>query len=317
MALDEATSLLVKQMAEARPKPLYEMSPREAREFLERMRPQYGEVPRMANVEDHRVPVTGGSIRVRVLDPSGNPQGVIVYYHGGGWVVGSIDSSDQLGRRLAEQTNCVVVLVDYRLAPEYRFPTAVQDAYAALRWTDGRLDQLAGRRVPTIVAGDSAGGNLAAVMALKARDTGELPIHLQILIYPVTDCDFDTDSYRDPENALMLTRESMIWFWDHYAPEPAGRAHPDASPLRAPDLSNLAPAVVLTAEHDVLMAEGDSYAQRLVQSDVPVRYHCFDGQMHGFLTMLDVLPGSDAGLRYIAGAVHEHLASSTRLRGVS
>lgn len=312
MALDEATALLLKQMAEARPTPLHEMTPRQAREFLDSMRPQYGDGPVMASVEDHPVPVSGGTITARVLDPTGSPEGVIVYYHGGGWVIGSIDASDQLGRRLAAQTNCVVVLVDYRLAPEYRFPTAVDDAYAALRWTDRRLEQLAGRRVPIVVAGDSAGGNLAAVAALRARDTGEVPVGLQVLVYPVTDCDFATDSYLDPENALMLSTESMVWFWDHYAPEPAGRTHPDASPLRAPDLSNLPPAVVLTAEHDVLRSEGDAYARRLAESGVAVQHRCFTGQMHGFLTSLDVLPGSDEAIRFIVGAVGEHLASGER-----
>ena len=308
MALDEATAALLSQMAEAGIKPLHEMTPQEAREFASSMRAQPDAMPEMAKVQMRRVRVTGGVVPVRLLVPNHQPRGVIVYYHGGGWVIGSIDDSELLGRRLAQRTDCAVVLVDYRLAPEYRFPTAVDDSYAALSWVDRNIEEIAGRRVPVMVAGDSAGGNLAAVMALLARDRKGPPIALQILVYPVTDSDFETTSYRDPENDLMLTRDAMIWFWDQYAPDPAGRINPDASPLQVPDTSNLPPAVVFTAEHDVLRAEGEIYATRLIKSGVPVDHHRFAGQMHGFFTMVDLLPGSEAGINYVADAVHRHLS---------
>jgi acetyl esterase len=308
MALDEATAALLSQMAAAGIKPLHEMTPQEARAFASSLRADPDTMPEMAKVQNRRVRVTGGVVPVRLLVPHDQPQGVIIYYHGGGWVIGSIDDSELLGRRLAQRTACAVVLVDYRLAPEYRFPTAVDDSYAALCWVDRNIEEIAGRRVPIMVAGDSAGGNLAAVMALQARDRKGPSIALQILVYPVTDADFESTSYRDPENDLMLTRDAMIWFWDHYAPDPSGRINPDASPLQVPDTSNLPPAVVLTAEHDVLRAEGEIYATRLIKSGVPVDHHRFAGQMHGFFTMVDLLPGSEAGINYVVDAVHRRLS---------
>jgi acetyl esterase len=307
MALDEATAALVAKMAGARAKPLQEMTAAEAREMVAAMHVEATSRPEMARVKDLKVRVTGGVVPVRLLVPCDDPDGVIVWYHGGGWVLGNIDETDQVGRHLAEQTGCAVVVVGYRLAPEYRFPTAVDDSYDALCWADDRLEEIAGRRVPLLVGGDSAGGNLSAVVALKARDSKGPSIEMQILVYPVTDCDFETTSYRDPANAVFLTRESMIWFWEHYAPDAFGRLHPDASPLRSADTSNLPPAVVVTAEHDVLRDEGEIYATRMVKSGVEVQHRRFAGQMHGFFTMVDVLPGSSEGIAYVAGAVRTHL----------
>jgi acetyl esterase len=196
-----------------------------------------------------------------------------------------------------------VVLVEYRLAPEHRYPVAVDDSYAALEWAAGHLAEIAGRPdVPLIVAGDSAGGNLSAVMALRARDRGGPRIDLQVLVYPVTDADFERPSYLDPENQLLLTREAMVWFWDHYLPDPARRAEPDASPLRAANLEGLPPAVVLTAEHDVLRDEGEAYAERLRQAGVAVDLKRHPGQMHGFFTFL-LLPGSERGFQQVVKAI--------------
>jgi acetyl esterase len=200
------------------------------------------------------------------------------------------------------------VLVEYRLAPEHRYPTAVDDSYAALEWVGTRLASIAGRDdAPLIVAGDSAGGNLAAVMALRARDRGGPPIALQVLIYPVTDADFDRSSYTDAENQLLLTREAMIWFWDHYLPDASRRMEPDASPLRTIDVGGLPPAVVLTAEHDVLRDEGEAYAERLAAAGVPVDFKRYAGQMHGFFTML-FLPGSERGFQQVVKAIRACLA---------
>ena len=203
------------------------------------------------------------------------------------------------------------MLADYRLAPEYRYPTAVLDAQAALAWAADRMGDIAGGPVPLIVAGDSAGGNLAAVVALLARAGGP-PLAAQVLVYPVTDCDFATTSYTDPANQLLLTAESMAWFWDHYAPDPAARLHPDASPLRAPVLSGLPPAIVLTAEHDVLRDEGELYATRLIKAGVPVQHRRFAGQMHGFFTMAGVLPGSADGIEFVATALERQLGAALR-----
>jgi acetyl esterase len=303
MALDHATKAILEQLASAGGKPLHEGTPEEARALGKAFAAMAGPAPPMARVQDDRVAVTDGSIPVRTLVPPQGARGVIVYLHGGGWVIGAIDEFDTMARKLAERTSCAVVLVDYRLAPEYRYPTAVDDCYAALEWAAARLEEITGRAdVPLIVAGDSAGGNLAAVMALRARDRNGPKIALQVLIYPATDVDFDRPSYRDPENQLILTREAMVWFWDHYAPDAARRTEPDASPLWATDLSGLPPAVVVTAEHDVLRDEGEAYAQRLREAGVPVDLRRHESQTHGFFTIL-LLPGSERGFQQVVKAV--------------
>jgi acetyl esterase len=267
----------------------------------------------MARAEDLTVPGDGGhAVPIRVLVPPQGARGVVVYLHGGGWVIGAIPEFDTMARKLAERTSCAVVLVDYRLAPEHRYPAAVDDSYAALEWTAAHLAEIAGRDdVPLIVAGDSAGGNLTAVMAQRARDRNGPTIALQVLIYPVTDADFDRPSYRDPENQLILTREAMVWFWDHYAPDPAQRAEPDASPLHAASLAGLPPAVVLTAEHDVLRDEGEEYADRLRDAGVAVDFRRHAGQTHGFFTLL-LLPGSERGFQHVVKAVRACIDSHAK-----
>jgi acetyl esterase len=320
MALDQATTALLEQLAASGGRPLHELSPAEARGVMAGMRGEQAPGPDMASVRDTRIRASGGFVPVRVLVPVDRPRGVIVYYHGGGWVIGGLADFDKLGRLLAHRTGCAVLLADYRLAPEYRFPTAVDDAWAALRWADEHRAELTGvgrpeTEAPLIVAGDSAGGNLSAIMALRARAAGGPPIALQVLVYPVTDCDLESTSYRDPANQLMLSRESMVWFWDHYAPDPEARLHPDASPLRSANFAGLPPAVILTAEHDVLRDEGELYATRLVKAGVPVRHQRFAGQMHGFFTMVDALPGAAAGLDYVTAAIAERLSSTDQESG--
>ena len=314
MALDEASVAWLEQARSAGFPPVYELTPAQARENSAALRRQRhpGPGPEMARAEDAKVPVAGGSIPVRILVPAGQPRAVIVYYHGGGWVLGSVDESDLLGRALAERTGCAVVLVGYRLAPEYRYPTAADDSQAALDWAVAHRDDIAGSPAPVVVAGDSAGGNLAAVVARRARHQGGPPLSLQVLVYPVTDCDLSTTSYTDPANQLILSAQSMVWFWDHYLPEQVARMHPDASPLRAPDLSGLPPAVVITAEHDVLRDEGELYATRLVKAGVPVEFRRFEGQMHGFFAQVGILPATGEAIDYIARALQEHLPVTAR-----
>jgi acetyl esterase len=308
MALDEATTALLARLAEQGGRPLHEMTPAAARELVSAMGAEASPGPEMAAVRDARVPVSGGYVPVRVLTPTERPRGVIVYYHGGGWVLGGVADSDATARRLAQRTDCVVLVVGYRLAPEYRYPTAVDDSWAALAWAERHRAELAGPQAPLIVAGESAGGNLAAVLTHRARAARGPEIALQVLVYPVTDCDLESTSYVDPANEVRLTRDTMAWFWDHYLPDPAARVHPDASPLRAPDFHRLPPAVLITAEHDVLRDEGELYATRLLRARVPVRHQRFAGQMHGFLGMADALPGSKAALDYLAEAIEEQLA---------
>lgn len=312
MAIDIQTKTLLGQFAEAGGKPLHESTPAEARELGKSLAALAGPAPDMSRVEDHEVPVAGGTIPVRVLVPMQAVRGVVVYYHGGGWVIGEIGEFETLGRKLAERSSCAVALAGYRLAPEHRYPTAVDDSYAALEWVAAHLGEIAGRTdVPLIVAGDSAGGNLSAVMALRARDRNGPKIALQILIYPVTDADLGRPSYQDAENQLLLTREGMEWFWGHYAPDVARRAEPDASPLRAKDLSGLPPAVVLTAEHDVLRDEGEAYAERLREAGVPVELRRYAGQMHAFFTLL-MLPGSERGFQQVVKAIRACIVRTSR-----
>lgn len=308
MALDAATTGFLTAMAEAGGKGIHEMTPEEARALGAQLKEMYGPGPEVAQVVEHTVPTPdGGSFPIRVIVPAGAPRGMLIYYHGGGWVIGALDEFDHLGRKLANRTGCAVALVDYRLAPEHRYPTAADDAYLALEWMDAHLKEH-GMPLPIIVAGDSAGGNLSAVVAQRARDRKGPAIAMQVLIYPVTDANFEHPSYLAPENQLMLTRESMIWFWDHYAPEAASRAEPGASPLQAKDLSGLPPALVITAEHDVLRDEGEAYAARLQAAGVPTELTRYPGQMHGFFTLL-MLPAGNEAVEQIAGAIESHLAA--------
>jgi acetyl esterase len=302
MALDSATVRFLEQMAEGHAKPLHQCTPGEARASFAKLAELAGPAPVMERVEEHTIEGPDGQAKLRILIPIQNPRGVLVYYHGGGWVIGSIDEYDTVARKLAERTSCAVVLVEYRLAPEHRYPAAVDDSFAALKWVGNHLTDIAGQEVPLIVAGDSAGGNLAAVMTIRARDHGGPLIALQVLIYPVTDADFDRPSYSNPENDLLLTRDGMIWFWDHYLPESSRRTEPDASPLHAENLSGLPPAIVLTAQHDVLLDEGEAYAARLREANVPTELHRYAGQMHGFFTLL-MLPGSELGFQQVVKAV--------------
>jgi acetyl esterase len=308
MAIDQATAGFLAQLAESGAQPLHEMKPAEARGLFGMLLDLSGPGPAVANCYDEQVATPDGSqFGVRVLVPAGDVRALVVYYHGGGWVIGTIDEYDAVGRVLANALRTAVVMVDYRLAPEHRYPVAANDAWTALQWAHVRAAEIAGGHVPLIVMGDSAGGNLAAVVARRAVAEGGPQLAAQVLIYPVTDADLDNGTYTDPENQLMLTRDSMIWFWDHYVPDPADRMNPDASPLRAADLSGLPPAIVLTAEHDVLREEGEAYAGRLREAGVEVEHKRFPGQMHGFFTMVNVLPSCSEAISYVADQLDSRL----------
>jgi len=246
----------------------------------------FGPVDEVARVDDRLV---DGTIRVRVYRPeSERPLPAVVYLHGGGWVVGSIESHDPVCRAIAARTPSVVVSVDYRLAPEHPFPAAVEDAWRATEWAAGELEP-----ARLAVAGDSAGGNLAAVVAQRARDR-DLPLALQVLIYPVTDFDLDSPGYAALGAGLNLTRAKMEWYWARYLAGADGR-RPEASPFRAADLRGVAPALVQVAEYDPLCHEGEQYARALRRAGVPVRLTRYDGQIHGFVR-LGALCGEDAAI---------------------
>ncbi|OZE82075.1 esterase [Rhodococcus sp. 15-649-1-2] len=307
MALDDATAAFLAQAAEGGGKALHEMTPDEVRVMNDTFIELYGPGPEMHAVENLIVrAVDGHEIPVRVLTPSANPRGTFVYFHGGGWVVGSPDQFDTLARRLAVETECIVVLPDYRLAPENVYPTAANDAWDVVQWTESRFDS----SLPLLVGGDSSGGNLAAVVAQRAVRENGPTVSMQVLVYPVTDHDFDNGSYGDPANQLMLDRTSMIWFWDLYTPDAGVRRNWDVSPLHADDLAGVASAVVLLAEHDVLRDEGQRYADKLSAAGVSTDLKVFDGQMHGFFQFVNILPGADAGIAYVGESVRSHLASA-------
>ena len=315
MALDEPTASFLRQMAESGAKPLHEMEPHEARGLGATLRALYGPGPELDRVEDVVIAGRQAPIPLRILVPGEDPRAVIVYYHGGGWTMGTLDEYDTLARQLAQRAHAAVVLVDYRLAPEHPFPAALEDAWTAVQWVETHVETITSAPIPIVIAGDSAGGNLAAVIAQRAADRGAPAIAAQVLIYPVVDADLGTVSYTDPSNQLMLTREAMTGFWNHYAPDPDVRNSPELSPLRAATYSGLPPAVVITAEHDVLRDEGEEYARAMADAGVAVFHRRFEGQMHGFFTLVNVLPGSDDGLNFVAEHLKRMLSSTPTSAG--
>ncbi len=249
-----------------------------------------GTGPEMAKVSDVVAPLPSAPLPARLYIPNGRLSALIVFYHGGGWVLGDIAAYDAPARRLAMASHCAVLSVAYRLAPEHAFPTTVEDCYAALKWAADQVPQLTGEALPLAVAGDSAGGNLAAVVALMARDRHGPKIALQCLIYPVTDADFTTPSYREFATGYLLTADAMRWFWDQYVPDTARRSDPMASPLRATSLAGLPAAMVETAGIDALRDEGESYAQALKKAGVKATLRRWDGLVHGFFQFAMILP---------------------------
>ena len=292
----QTQGLLAAMAAEGAP-PLYVLPLEDARGVAAVITKLIGPGPDIATVRDIVIPAGAGEIGARVYEPAAAPRATVVYYHGGGWVIGSVDDSDALCRTLAVDSGCRVVSVDYRLAPEHRFPAAADDAYEACTWVAKNLAD--GGAI--VVAGDSAGGNLAAVTALRARDENGPAIALQVLVYPVVDHDFTTGSYQQYADAgLFLNRAEMQWFWDHYAPDTDQRSHPHASPLRAADHTRLPPAYMLIAEHDPLRDEGLAYAAALQAAGVAVTVRRFDDQIHAFFTLVNLLESANEAVSEVA-----------------
>ena len=261
----------------------------------------------VAEVRDVRVPAAGGEVLVRTFRPEGDgPHPVVAYLHGGGWVMGSLDSYDTALRALANATGAIVAGVEYRLAPEHRFPAALDDSLAAIRWLAAHAGELGGDGSRLALAGDSAGGNLAAVAARRLR--GELPIALQALIYPVTDAGANLPSYREFSDGHGLTAATMHRFWKLYLDGSDG-SHPDASPLRAGDLAGVAPALVLTAEEDVLRDEGEAYAAALRDAGVEVELVRWPGSIHGFFRWLHATAEARAAVDAVAAVLRRALSA--------
>ncbi|WP_419924953.1 alpha/beta hydrolase [Candidatus Poriferisocius sp.] len=274
---------------------------------------QTGELPveDVARTEDRVIPGADGTelpIRIYWPSTSDQPLPVVVFFHGGGWVIGGIDSHDGQVREMVNRTAMVYVSVDYRLAPEARFPAAAEDCYAATQWVAANAASIGADATRLGVAGDSAGGNLAAVVAQMARDRGGPAIAHQLLIYPC--CDMDSNAWpSQTENGFdyFLTKESMDWFYDQYA-DVADRDKPYASPIKADDLSGLPPACVITAEYDPLRDEGEAYGARLQEAGVSCEVHRYDGMFHGFFGMTMAIPGAVAAQETAAAVVKAALS---------
>lgn len=263
-----------------------------------------GEAPAIASATD----ADANGVPVRIYVPNGDaPAGgrpVVVYYHGGGWTIGNVDGYDAFTRMLCAETDAVVVSVDYRLAPEHPHPAAADDAFVALQWVAANAASFGGDAQRIAVAGDSAGGNLSAVVALDARDAGGPDVCFQALLYPVTDCRDDRPSYLDNATGYFLERTSMQFFFDAYTVR-AGidPTTPRVSPLRAASHAGVAPALVITAEFDPLRDEGNDYAAALAAAGVEVEHRQYDGMIHGFVGMPGILAGGRAGLDQVVGAL--------------
>jgi acetyl esterase len=258
----------------------------------------------VGSVEDREIPGPDGHLPIRIYTPEGiGPFPVLVYFHGGGWVLGNIQSVDAMCRILTNEARCITVSVEYRLAPEHKFPAAPEDCYAATRWIAEHAADFNGDAARIAVGGESAGGNLAAVVALMARDRGGPKLVFQLLIYPATGGDGDTPSTRENAEGYMLTREDGEWFMNHYLSSEADRQNPYLAPLKATDLRGLPPAVVVTAEFDPLRDEGEYYAARLHDAGVPVKTKRYDGMIHGFVNFAGMLDKGRQALSEAAGAL--------------
>lgn len=261
-----------------------------------------GDPPPVARWEDRRVPSPAGEVPIRVYWPRELREDeripVTLFFHGGGWVLASVSNYDACCRRVANAAQCVVVSVEYRLAPEHRFPAAVDDGYAVLRWLKENAPHIGGDRRKIAVMGDSAGGNLSAALCLKSRDLNGPPVCAQVLIYPVTDhWDAGYPSYTENAEGYGLTRDAMKWFWAHYLGPDGDRRHPYAAPLRADYVANLPPAMILTAGYDPLRDEALAYAERLEDAGNIVQRKHYEGQIHGFFRCSAMTEDADDALR--------------------
>jgi len=260
----------------------------------------------VAGAMDRTVPGPAGDVPVRVYTPPGEgPFPALAYFHGGGFVIGGLDTHDRTCRELCLEAGCLVVSVDYRLAPEHPFPAAPEDCYAVTRWLAEQGASIGADPERLAVGGDSAGGNLATVVARMARDRGGPALRHQLLVYPVTDHAFDTDSYQENAEGYMLTRDMMRWFWGHYLADPSQGDDPLASPLRAKDVAGLPAATVITAELDPLRDEGEAYAEKLIAAGVPTRLTRYSGVFHGFFAMSSVIDQGRRAVEQSAQALRE------------
>jgi acetyl esterase len=304
---------LLNLMEERKIPPTHTLTPAEARElYRERRFFSQPPPPEVALARDLAMPGPGGDIPLRLYRPAGSSVGsllpVLVYYHGGGWVIGDLETHDTLCRELANGSGCAVVAVDYRLAPEHRFPDAALDAIAAVKWVHDNGNRLGIDATRIAVGGDSAGGNLAAVVALAARDAGGPALAFQLLIYPATDNRRTAPSHQTNGAGYLLTRETIGYFHDHYITDASHDLDWRASPLLHENLAGLPPALVLTAGYDPLRDEGLQFAQRLTEAGNQATLVCFERQIHGFILMGRIIDEAGAAVRLCAAQLRHALA---------
>ena len=296
MPLNEEYSKFLTALNELQPPSIDQVNVEIARQMHRTAHPPCPEIE-VGNTEDKLIPVTDGEISIRIYTPEGDgPFPLILMFHGGGWVIGDLDTADLQSRKVCIGVQAVVVSVDYRLAPEHKFPTAADDCYAALEYAVGHARELNGDSERVALVGDSAGGNLAAAVSLKARDSDGPRLRCQLLVYPVTDgTRFDTPSYKDNADGYMLTAKTMRWFWDQYTSE-EDRRNPLASPLVASNLQNLPSTTIMTAEFDPLRDEGEAYGRRLQEAGISCEVIRYDGFIHGFFANSIIIPSTEKAM---------------------
>ena len=309
MPLDPQAQTFLEQLAAAGAPPLHELSVEEARQVIVQLFGTTGDPEAVGAVQNRTIPGAAGEMPTRIYTPSGTgPFPVLVYSHGGGWVIGNLDAYDATCRALTNAAGCIVVAMEYRLAPEHKFPAAPEDCYAATQWVTANAAAIGGDPARLAIGGDSAGGNLTAVVAHMARDRGGPALRYQLLVYPVTDYHFDTASYRENAEGYLLTKDAMVWFWNHYLRSTTDGTNPLASPLRATNLHGLPPAMVLTAEFDPLRDEGEAYAARLQEAGVPVTLRRYGGMIHGFFSLGAVFTQGQQAIADAAAGLRAALA---------
>ena len=307
--LDADLASVVEAFAEQAVPPWSSLSVESARRLEDELF-SAGSGPEMALVREFAIPGAGGEVPLRLYRPPDleRPAPSLVFAHGGGWTLGTLDSADDICRELAARVGCVVVSVDYRLAPEHPFPAPLEDVRGAAEWVRTHAESLGVDPARVGLGGTSAGGNLAAATALYTVLEGDDQFACQVLLYPITDCAFDTDSYAEHADGPLLTRADMEWFWDQYCRSPADAYHPLASVLRGPEpmLDCGTPAVVATGGHDPLRDEGRAYAERLGEH-VDCAAHDFPTLAHGFCSLTDEVPAADEAFDAVAASVRERL----------
>ncbi|MFD5551078.1 alpha/beta hydrolase fold domain-containing protein [Streptomyces goshikiensis] len=307
MSLDPQIDALLKELAEGGDPAPESQTVGENRALASSLATLAGDPEPVSSVHDTVAAAEGIEVPVRVYTPAGASSSgqlpVTVFFHGGGWVLGDLDSQDHIARTMANRSGTIVVSVDYRLAPEHRFPAAIEDAYAALSWVAANADSFGGDGQNIAVFGESAGGNLAAALAQEARRRGGPRIALQVLAYPAVDRFDDSPSMHENMAGPLLTRAWLEWFWGLYLTTPDEGADPRVSPARADDLAGLPPAVIVTAEHDPLRDQGDRYAQRLAAAGVPVQHLPVRGAIHAFFSFTGSVQLSRDVLNQLGGAV--------------